>query len=156
MDIETDIATTVSRLREQGSDDASVEAKAGAGGVAKDVWRSVSAFANSTTGGRLLFGLDEEDDFRVNEELDPVRITDAVVTGLGDEHSDAAKIRPKPPYKISTVPFENGRLVRVDIDPLTPLNSDLAGPCYVVSQGPVGGAYKRVADQNQKLSDQES
>lgn len=151
--IEEEIATTVRRLREQGSDDVAVEAKTGVG---KDVWRTVSAFANSRTGGRILFGLQENQNFSAASDFDPVSVTDAVVTGLGDEEHEGAKVRPKPEYRISTVPFEGTRLVSVDIEPLTPLNSDAAGPCYVILQGPVAGAYKRVADQNQTLSGQES
>lgn len=148
---EEKVAETISRLRNQGSDDALVEVKSGARGVGKDVWRTVSAFANSPLGGQIIFGLDESSAFDLVEGFEPIQITDAIVTGLsGEEH--AAKVQPKPRYQIQTLPFETGRVVQVKVEPLTPLDSDIAGPCYVVSQGPVSGAYKRVADQNQKLS----
>lgn len=153
--IEENVAKTVSRLRRQGSDDANVEVKKGAGGVSKDVWSTISAFANSTSGGQIIFGLEEQSGFRLTPNFQPVSITDAVVTGLGDQDRAAAKVRPQPPYRIQTVPLDDSRVVVLDIEPLTPLNSDSAGPCYVVSQGRVNGAYKRVADQNQKLSDYE-
>lgn len=153
--IEDQVINTVSRLRKQGSDDSRVEVKASVGGLGKDVWRTVSAFANSTTGGQLIFGLDEEEGFELATGFDPVGITDALVTGLSDEEDAAAKVRPKPTYEIQTVPFEHGRVVAVNVEPLTPINSTSAGPCYVISQGAVNGSYKRVADQNQRLSDQE-
>lgn len=54
------------------------------------------------------------------------------------------------------MPFETGTVVLVDIEPMTPLNSDSFGPCFVKSLGPVNGAYKRVADQNLLLTHQES
>lgn len=152
---EDQVINTVSRLRKQGSDDSRVEVKANVGGLGKDVWRTVSAFANSTTGGQLIFGLDEEEGFELATGFDPVSITDALVTGLSDEEDVAAKVRPKPTYEIQTVPFEHGRVVAVNVEPLTPINSTSAGPCYVISQGAVNGSYKRVADQNQRLSDQE-
>lgn len=48
----------VNRLRHQGRDDAHTEVKASASSLSRDVWDSVSAFAN-TQGGTIILGLDE-------------------------------------------------------------------------------------------------
>lgn len=52
---EIDFLDVISRLRRIESDDAHFEAKACSKGLSKDVWESVSAFAN-TAGGVLLLG----------------------------------------------------------------------------------------------------
>ena len=49
-----ELMAVVSRLRQQGIDDAHVEVKAGASSLSSDVWESVSAFAN-TRGGVIIF-----------------------------------------------------------------------------------------------------
>lgn len=65
-----ELVEIVRRLRAQRSDDGYVEAKTAVGGLPKDVWPSISAFAN-TNGGTVILGLNEKDNFRPAEGFTP-------------------------------------------------------------------------------------
>lgn len=81
-------------LRLQGRDDASYEAKACAHDLSKDVWETVSAFAN-TDGGTLLLGVSEKETFVLVADLQIDRICDQFMSGMGD--GGAAGVLTSPP-----------------------------------------------------------
>lgn len=140
----------VARLRRQRQDDAFVEVKAAEGGVPKDLWRSVSAFAN-TEGGLVVLGLDETSGFLPAEGFDPQRILDAVLNGFDASSGAHAKITPIPPHEINQLEVDGAPVVTLHISALdgTP-GAKL--PCFVTSQGIEAGSYKRVADANKHLT----
>ncbi|PID97000.1 MAG: AAA family ATPase, partial [Actinomycetales bacterium] len=142
------LAAEVARLRQLGSDDAVFEVKSAVQKLPKSVWVSISAFAN-TSGGTLILGLDESEGFTPASGFQPGRIIDQLTAGLREGHG--ARISPVPPYEIRTETIAGSPVVLVDIFPLRPL-PNVQLPCYVVSQGIKHGSYKRVHDQDQRLS----
>lgn len=140
----------VARLRRQRQDDAHVEVKAAIGGVPKDLWRSVSAFAN-TEGGLIILGLDETSGFLPAEEFDPQRILDTVLNGFDTSPGTHAKVTPIPPHEIGRNEVDGRPVVTLDIGPLEGIHGAKL-PCFVTSQGVEAGSYKRVADANKHLT----
>lgn len=138
----------VRRLRAQGSDDAYVEAKGAAGGLPKDVWPTVSAFANAR-GGTIILGLSERDGFRPATGFDPGVILDALSEGLTQApRQTAAKVTPIPDVDVEQMEFEGAMVLVVRVHPLT----GSPGPCYVTDQGLERGSYRRWDDQDRRMS----
>ncbi|TFH98460.1 ATP-binding protein [Micrococcus lylae] len=139
----------VERLRRQRSDDALCEAKAAGGGLPKDIWETVSAFAN-TRGGRILLGVSEAGGFVPAEGFDPQRVIDQFVSGMGDGGQPPQLTNP-PVYTIERAELEGRPVVAVDI-----AENDLGRkPCWRTAQGIEKGSYKRVDDKDLHLSSAE-
>ena len=84
----TNVAEAVRLMRTRRGDTESIEAKACGGGLSKDVWESVSAFANSH-GGILILGLDERENFVPAKGFDADR---AFVQDAEPEDFDPEKV----------------------------------------------------------------
>lgn len=140
----------VSRLRRQGQDDARVEAKAAAGGIPKDIWRSVSAFAN-TGGGLIILGLDERSGFLPAQGFNPQRTVDTVLAAFDTSPGAHPKISPIPPHDIDRGEVDGAPVVTLHIGALDQV-SGAKLPCFVTSQAIEAGSYKRVADANKHLT----
>lgn len=89
--IEEPLVQAIERLRAQHNDDADYEAKSCAMTLSKNVWESVSAFAN-TDGGTLLLGVDENKNFTVPPQFDADKTINQFVDGMGDGSKDGAKV----------------------------------------------------------------
>lgn len=139
--LDDDIAEDVLRLRAAGTDLTRLEAKSAEGGVPKSMWDSVSSFAN-TAGGRIILGLNEGIDFSLAAEFDAVAMRDRVITGLKE------LVDPSPPATVDIVPFDDARLVVVDIEELPAHRK----PCFVVAKGKERGSYRRAGDGDHRMS----
>lgn len=142
-----DLEQTIKRLRKQNTDNALVEVKACSEGLSKDVWDTVSAFAN-TQGGTLVLGLSEADGFVPTEHFDLNRVKDQFLSGCSRSNAHEAKVEPIPFYDIERREFEEKPLLVINIAEL-----DLAQkPCFVKSKGKNGGSFKRVDDADERLT----
>jgi len=135
------------RLRRLGSDDETVEAKACAHGLGKDVWESISAFAN-TEGGYLLLGIDESCDFVPTSGLDAQRVLNQLVEGMGDGGAQGVRLTNPPEYEVSTCEVDGLPVLVVRIEQ----NDAMRRPCYITARGIASGSYKRVGDKDLRLS----
>lgn len=136
----------VARLRRQNRDDSICEAKSCAHNLSKDVWETVSAFAN-TEGGSLVLGLSEEKGFLPIPDFEIDKVRDQFVAGMGDGGSKGRLANP-PHYSIEKVEFEGVLLLHIEISELGLSHK----PCYIVDRGVQGGSYKRVDDADLPLS----
>ncbi len=68
-----DLEQIVARLRRQGTDDSEVEVKECAASLSKDIWETVSAFAN-TSGGLIVLGISERNGFAPVADFDINRV----------------------------------------------------------------------------------
>ncbi len=139
----------LSVLRKQGRDDARYEAKSCTHDLSKDVWESVSAFAN-TNGGTLLLGVDERDGFVPVKDFQADRVCDQFVSGMGDGGSPSCLANP-PEYHVERAAYEGEVVLVVHIDEL-PMSQK---PCYIKARGVLGGSYKRIDDKDVRLSENE-
>ncbi len=142
-----DFAGILARLRSQGRDDGSTEVKASQGSLSKDVWDSVSAFAN-TEGGLVALGLSEHAGFTPVAGFDIDRVVDQFVDGIGDGKTLGARLTNPPTYRLHRFAIEDHPVLAIEIDENLPANK----PCFVTAKGMSGGAYKRVDDKDIRLS----
>lgn len=132
----------LAKLRARGSELDSVEAKTAKNELPKKLIRTLTAFANREDGGTILLGIGDAPDFKVVgvEGIDYLqsRIASTVQTSLN----------PPPPISLSTVHLDDKTVLVLKVDEV----SYHQKPCYIVSQGIQGGAYKRVGDQDHAMS----
>ncbi len=134
----------VTKLRLQHNDDENVEAKKCETKLSSSVWESVSAFGN-TSGGLLLLGLDQENDFAVSPKFDIDKSIEQFVSGM---QARGGKLTNPPQYDLARVDFEGSQVLAIRIAEV-----DLAQkPCFITNRGVENGSYKRVADKDMKLS----
>ena len=131
----------VSLARKLNSDTTNTEVKACKEGLSKSAVETISAFANGS-GGILVCGLSEKNDFKPVEGFNAKQISDAISQTCGD------KMEPPVRTAVSIKEFE-GRLVVVANIPET---APHLKPCYVKNRGPYDGAFLRVGDGDRKLS----
>jgi ATP-dependent DNA helicase RecG len=144
-----DVEATVARLRRQGSDDAAAEAKSSVGKLPKDVWNTVSAFAN-TDGGLILLGLNEAEGFAPATGFKAQPIIDALTAGMPVSPNNASpRVEPVPDHEIERVEVDGRQVVALRIEPL---RSDQQAPCFVVDKALENGSFRRRDDQNEHLS----
>lgn len=144
---EQDIQEAIERMRFQKTDDEYVEVKSSEQQLSKDVWESVSAFAN-TAGGTILLGIDENAGFEPLKHFAIDKVFDQFVTGMGDGGQLGARIVNPPTYHVHRMPFEGFPVLAIEIEELPPDGK----PCYIAGRGIVGGSYKRVGDKDIRLS----
>lgn len=143
------LAQIIERLRSQGTDDATYEAKSCTVGLSKDVWETVSAFAN-TRGGTLLLGVNEADGFTPVPDFPIDRVCDQFVSGIGDGGSRSVLENP-PEYQIEREILDGRPVLVIYVDELPAAQK----PCFIRARGIQGGGYKRVDDKDIRLSPNE-
>lgn len=144
------LTSIIDRLRKQGTDDANVEVKECQTSLSKDIWETVSAFAN-THGGLIILGLSERNGFTPVESFAVDRVCNQFISGINDP-SEGAKVVNPPQYDIARVAYEGSELLAITLHEL-PANSK---PCYIKSRGMQAGSYKRCDDQDLPLSASET
>ncbi|WP_044026774.1 ATP-binding protein [Corynebacterium glutamicum] len=137
------------RLRKNGKDDETVEVKSWgrlpSSKGSKTFWESLSAFAN-TNGGYILLGLSEPD-FTPVEGFDSQASIQFIRAGLNPQDRDALKVEPVPHHEIHEMTVDGAEVVLVSVSPLA-----VNGPCYYLPGGIINGSFKRVGDEDRKLS----
>lgn len=80
---ESELAGLLESLKRMGSDDLSVEVKESATALSRDVWETVSAFAN-TAGGIIVLGVSERAGFVPVANFETEKVLNQFVAGMGD------------------------------------------------------------------------
>lgn len=140
-DLVDQVAQTITTLRAIGDDTQHVEVKACAGGLAKTLVESASAFANGT-GGLLILGISQEHGFVTVPGFSAPKIANDLGQILADQ------LEPPLRCPVEVVPFEGALVVACEIPPLPPIDR----PCYAKSRGAYGGSFIRGYDGDRKLS----
>ncbi|MDR0944884.1 MAG: putative DNA binding domain-containing protein [Bifidobacteriaceae bacterium] len=135
----------IARLRTLGTDTASIEAKAAAGGFPRSLADSLSAFANSDAGGWVLLGLDERNGFAPVKGFKPKAMRDKLATYCNEW------VQPPVRADIEIVPVEGGQVVFARIEPVPRTER----PCYVKTKGMYGGSFIRGGDGDRRLTEYE-
>lgn len=137
------IIDLVSSLRSIGNDTVTCEVKRARGGLPASIWETISAFANAS-GGCILLGIDEKDDFRISGVAD---------AGAQESQLSAICSEMEPPVRaeIHSVTIDGEIVVVCDV-PQLPRDQR---PCHKRSLGPWAGSRIRVSDGDRKLTDYE-
>ena len=135
---ENELTGLLESLRRMGSDDLNVEVKESATTLSRDVWETVSAFAN-TAGGIIVLGVSERAGFVPVENFETEKVLNQFVAGMGDA-GGRGKLANPPKYTIERVELQGTVVLVITIEELDPSSK----PCYVIERGAQGGSYKRI------------
>jgi ATP-dependent DNA helicase RecG len=124
---------------------ASVEVKAARGGTPRRLYEPLAAFANSTGGGVLLFGLDESRDFSIIGVGDAHRLQEEI-THLASSDMEPAL---RPHFLVDEI--EGETVVAVEVDEVPAAQK----PCFYKPSGLPKGAYLRVGNTNRQMTEYE-
>lgn len=136
----------VEELQALGTDHQRLEAKRSRSDIPNDLWKTVSAFANTQgqRGGTILLGVDEKKGFKITGVEDVAVIQDKVRTL-------AQGMQPRPQLRMQAHTLDGHKVVEVYV----PEVADSEKPCFKVSVGRENGSFKRVGDSNEKMNDAE-
>ncbi len=140
MDAE-ELETVIRQLKSSRSDNQSVEAKESVGKMPSTIAETISAFANGS-GGTIVLGLSEKNDFEPAKGFDARRIADALSQTCSD------KLSPPVRADIAILEYKDANVVVASIDEIPPRDK----PCYVTSKGMYRGSFIRSFDGDRKLS----
>lgn len=130
-------------LSQRRSEFEDIEAKAARGGTPQGIHETLSAFANRSGGGTILFGIDDK-------TLTPIGIgnPDQLQKDLAAKASDM-----EPPLRLRMYPHQiaDKLVLVVQVPEVEP---ELK-PCYYKPSGLPGGAYVRVGDGDRRMTDYE-
>lgn len=140
-----DLRHLVGEVRQHQRELDNVEVKKAQHGTPKRIHEPLSAFANRTGGGLILFGVDEEKDFALTGVGD--------VQKLQEEITNTAAHEMEPPLrpKFTVDEIDGKAVVAVEIDEV----SSSKKPCFYKSAGLPKGACVRVGNTNRQMTEYE-
>ncbi len=121
-----------------------IETKSAKDGFPKKCYDTISAFANKS-GGIIIFGIDEENDFSLNDVYD-INDLQKQITSLCSDAFEPI-IRPE----FLSVEYKNKKLLVVQINELAQNKK----PCFYKPKGLNKGSYTRVGDRDDVMTDYE-
>jgi ATP-dependent DNA helicase RecG len=135
----------IAEVQKHQSELANVEVKAARGGTPRRLYEPLSAFANRTGGGVLLFGLNESSDFSIIGVGDAHRLQEEI-THLASSDMEPAL---RPQFLVDEIDDETVVAVEIDEAPAT------QKPCFYKPTGLPKGAYLRVGNTNRQMTEYE-
>ena len=111
----------------------------------KRLYEALSAFANRTGDGIILFGLDESTDFSITGVGDAHKLQEEVTSIASDNMEPALR----PGFAVDEIDGET--VVAVEIDELPASQK----PCFYKTAGLPKGAYIRVGNTNRRMTEYE-
>jgi ATP-dependent DNA helicase RecG len=139
-DLDAYVREVIPKLRSVGTDLATVEVKAAAGGLPKSIVETVSAFSN-TDGGLILLGLNEGAHFSVLD-VDTAKLAADLASACADQLEPP--IRPE----IEIIDVDGHNIVAAIVEELSPTQK----PCFVKTRGIERGSFVRTFDGDRFLS----
>ena len=135
----------VAELQATQSESDTVEVKTAKGGTPKRLYAALSAFANRTGGGIIVFGLDESKDFSIVGVGDAHQLQEEI-TSLASDNMEPAL---RPEFTVDEIDGET--VVAVEIDEVLASQK----PCFYKKAGLPKGAYLRVGNTNRQMTEYE-
>lgn len=121
-----------------------IETKSAKDGFPKKCYDTISAFANKS-GGIIIFGIDEENDFSLNDVYDINDLQKQITSLCSDAFVPI--IRPE----FLSVEYKNKKLLVVQINEIAQNKK----PCFYKPKGLNKGSYTRVGDRDDVMTDYE-
>jgi len=135
----------VAEIQSTQSESDTVEVKTARGGTPKRLYEVLSAFANRTGGGIILFGMDEATDFSITGVGDAHRLIEEI-TSLASDNMDPAL---RPEFTVDDI--DGLTVVAAEIDEIPASQK----PCFYKTAGLPKGAYLRVGNTNRRMTEYE-
>lgn len=124
---------------------ADIEVKSAHGGTPQRLYESISAFANRTEGGVILFGLDESRNFEIVGVGNAHRLQEEI------SHLVWTDMDPQLHPEFTVELFEGKTVVALEISPV-PADKR---PCHYKNAGLQKGSYIRIGNTNRSMTDYE-
>jgi ATP-dependent DNA helicase RecG len=140
-----EVRQLIADVQKRQSELASVEVKAARGGTPRRLYEPLSAFANRTGGGVLLFGLDESRDFSIVGVGDAHRLQEEITHLVSSDMEPALR----PHFLVDEI--EEETVVAVEVDEVPAAQK----PCFYKPSGLPKGAYLRVGNTNRQMTEYE-
>ncbi len=142
--VESELKELISKIQERQCEEQIIEVKSAHGGCTEKLYDTFSSFSNQNSGGTLVFGLDEKNNFQKVGVYDAQDLQKKLME-YGEQMTPV--VRP-----VFTVYSEDDMVfVSAEIPPV-----DLAErPCFKTAKGRFQGAYIRVGDADKPMSEYE-
>lgn len=142
--VEMELRRLIEQIRTRGCEGQTTEVKAARGGCPEKLYDTISAFSNQDSGGVLVFGLDERDQFRKVGVYDAQDLQKKVM-----EYCEQMTPVVRPVF---TVCDEDGLVfVSAEIPPVDVSER----PCFKTAKGRLQGSYIRVGDADKPMTEYE-
>ena len=140
-----DLRKIVHEIQQHRMESDTVEVKTARGGTPKRLYEAMSAFANRTGGGIILFGLDESADFSIAGVGDAHQLQEEI-TSLASDNMEPAL---RPEFTVDDI--DGSTVVATEIDEVPASQK----PCFYKNAGLPKGAYLRVGNTNRQMTEYE-
>ena len=131
----------IARLRTTGRETQTCDVRESADKLPASIVETLSAFANSVSGGTVVLGLSEKNGFRPIETFNAVRMQEALV-------SAGERLTPVVRPKTEIFPLDGTKVLVAHVPPM----SSEMKPCYVTQRGMYMGSYIRSGDGDRRLT----
>ena len=135
-----EIKRLIDNIRVVKAEDTNVELKTALGGPPK-LYNTISSFSNQNSGGIIICGIDEDNDFRIDGVYSVKDLTDNIV-------NQCDEMEPKVVPKISSIIYDEKLLVVIEITGVDYMQR----PVYRRAQGINGGSYIRSGSFDRHMS----
>lgn len=139
-----DLIELANKVCKQKSEEQTIELKAAHEGCPKRLYDSLSSFSNQDSGGVILFGIDEEQDYQIVGVYDPQDLQKTVT-------EQCQQMEPPVRAEFTIAELEDKVIVSAEIPALDVSER----PCYYRGAGRTRGAYVRVGDADLPMTDYE-
>ena len=142
--VETELKELLDKIRNRKCEEQVVEVKAAHKGCPEKLYDTLSSFSNQDSGGTLVFGLDEKQNFAKVGVYDPQDLQKKVME-YGEQMTPV--VRP-----VFTVYAEEEKVfVSAEIPPVDVTER----PCFKTAKGRLQGSYIRVGDADKPMTEYE-
>lgn len=139
-----ELVELANRVCKQKAEEQTIELKAAHEGCPKRLYDSLSSFSNQDSGGILLFGIDEKQDYKIVGVYDPHDLQKIVT-------EQCQQMEPPVRAEFTIAELEGHTIVSAEIPAL-----DISErPCYYRGAGRTKGSYIRVGDADLPMTDYE-
>ena len=128
-------------LREDNQEDVPLHIDSASHEVPKDLWKTLSAFANTPGGGVILLGIDPRKDFSITGVRSAVDMKDSIL-------SLCSQMCPRLDPLIQVFQLDNRDVIAIEVGEVLPGHK----PCYYRGQGYYNGSYIRSGNEDRPLS----
>lgn len=142
--IEIELLELISKIQMLKAESQNIELKAAHEGCPKKLYNTISAFSNQDSGGIIIFGIDEESDYKVVGVYDIQDLQKRV-------NEQCKQMTPIVRPVFTAVSLGEGNVVSAEIPGI-----DISErPCFYSGVGRVKGSYIRSGDSDETMSDYE-
>ncbi|MBN1333994.1 MAG: putative DNA binding domain-containing protein [Synergistales bacterium] len=128
-------------LREDNQEDVPLHIDSASHEVPKDLWKTLSAFANTPGGGVIILGIDPRKDFSITGVRSAVDMKDSIL-------SLCSQMCPRLDPLIQVFQLDNRDVIAIEVGEALPGQK----PCYYRGQGYYNGSYIRSGNEDRPLS----